>query len=573
MLIRADNEIPTILVTQAIERLTSRPSPQPSPPAAHPPVSQPNESAVPYDQPSCSVPVDLIPPPQHTRKSSRLIETPEKTKREEPNLLFNPDAPEFIPSHPQQHESPVSPYPVPPILVSSPVDLFKDFFKSANSRSLSKNAALDAKLHSLVNLCLADRPSEGISIINEILEDYFYKPTKPKGASRSEGPMRHDGFRSRKVKRVYRCQQYDRIQRLLKKNPSIAAYAILDMSKKPGPVDISAFKQFWTGIFGRLSPLDIEPLPPVGNQNDVSTLWRPIEVPEIAKLKPSGDQSPGPDGLRIVDCTQFGYEVLAVLFTAIYFFRVTPKPFLKSRTVLLPKSDGATDPADFRPFPNGRGETLAKLSRGVEQGDPLSPVLFNLVVDEAQGAIPHEVGFTINDTLIPAIAYVDDLVIAPSTKVGLQKSVDIIVKVLKKRGLHINGAKSISVGIDANPKSKKTKFITVPFVSVDNTLAKTLRADQKVSYLGVDMAPYGVKNPATLNDINTLLTKIQKAPLTPHQRSLASLDRSVRSPVRAFLDLPHDVLNAYLHARVSDGGLGIQELRLSIPRIRASRSA
>ena len=72
MLIRADNEIPTILVTQAIERLTSRPSPQPSPPAAHPPVSQPNESAVPYDQPSCSVPVDLIPPPQHTRKSSRL---------------------------------------------------------------------------------------------------------------------------------------------------------------------------------------------------------------------------------------------------------------------------------------------------------------------------------------------------------------------------------------------------------------------------------------------------------------------------------------------------------------------
>ena len=61
-----------LLVTQAIERLTSRPSPQPSPPAAHPPVSQPNESAVPYDQPSCSVPVDLIPPPQHTRKSSRL---------------------------------------------------------------------------------------------------------------------------------------------------------------------------------------------------------------------------------------------------------------------------------------------------------------------------------------------------------------------------------------------------------------------------------------------------------------------------------------------------------------------
>ena len=162
--------------------------------------------------------------------------------------------------------------------------------------------------------------------------------------------MRLDGFHSRKAKHAYRCQQYARIQRLWRKNPSIAVDAVLNMSKKPGPVDILAFKQFWTGIFERPSPLDTEPFPPIENQHDVSTLWRPIEAPEIAKLRPSGDPSLGPDGLRIVNCTRFGYEVLAVLFIAIYFFRITPKPFLKSRTVFLPKSDGATDLADFRPI-------------------------------------------------------------------------------------------------------------------------------------------------------------------------------------------------------------------------------
>ncbi|KAK2707505.1 hypothetical protein QYM36_015269 [Artemia franciscana] len=469
-----------------------------------------------------------------------IAEIPTKNNEDDPYVLPT-DTPESSPLHPKQLRSPSPSDIIPPVPANSPIESFNDFFRSANERTLAKNAALDAKLHDLINLCLSNKPSEGITTINEILVEYFFKPTKPKGVSRSEGPMRLDGHQSRKAKRAYRRQQYARIQRLWKKNPSIAADAILDMNKKPGPVDNHAFKQFWTGVFERPSPPDTEPLPHIGNKLDVSTLWLPIEVAEIVKLRPSGDPSPGPDGLRIVDCIHFGYEVLSILFTAIFFLRTTPKPFLKSRTVFLPKSDGATDPADFRPIsiapmlqrwlhriiatrlskvvdispaqtafsqvdgsivntiiinsilrkakasyksvyllsldvrkafdsvshhsiirackaqglppffleyiestyrgttsilelPNGREETPTKLTRGVKQGDPLSPILFNLVVDEALRAIPHGVGFTINETLIPAIAYADDLVIASSSKVGLQKSADIIVNVLKRDG-------------------------------------------------------------------------------------------------------------------------------------------
>ncbi|KAK2701624.1 hypothetical protein QYM36_019741 [Artemia franciscana] len=524
--VRRRNADHHLLVAQAIERLSSSPSPQSSLPVRQPPLTRTIEFDTPFDQPSCSAVGDYRPPAQNQQKLSRSkissvtplptpkTDIPAKTKPEpsrhpihenrrttrslarhqcnSPRIeshsaelstiveipeINNDDESQTVEIHtiveiPARNngDDPNVQLTLMPHISSSFTHNSPDLHP--NLTTLTNNEALDAKLHSLVNICLANKPSEGTTIINEILEEYFYKPTKPKGVSRFEGPMRLDGHQSRKAKRAYRRQQYARIQRLWKKNPSTAADGILDLTKKPGP-----------------------------------------------------------------------------------------------------------------------------LTRGVKQGDPLNPFLFNLVVDEALRAIPHGVGFTIKETLIPAIAYADDLVIVSSTKVGLQKSADTIVNVLKRRGLDINSSKSISVGIEACPKSKKTKFSTAPFVSVDSIPVKTLRADQDVSYLGVDIAPYGMKNPSTHNDLNLLLAKIKKAPLTPHQRllclkqfiiprfthqltlspfsagSLAALDKSVRSSVRAFLDLPHDVPNAYLHARVCDGGLGVRELRLSIPRIRASRIA
>ena len=52
---------------------------------------------------------------------------------------------------------------------------------------------------------------------------------------------------------------------------------------------------------------------------------------------------------------------------------------------------------------------------------------------------------------------------------------------------------------------------------------------------------------------------------------LQSLDREVRSAVRSWLKLPPGVTNAYIHAPVKSGGLGIVSLSSSIPSLRRRR--
>ncbi|KMQ88342.1 reverse transcriptase [Lasius niger] len=53
--------------------------------------------------------------------------------------------------------------------------------------------------------------------------------------------------------------------------------------------------------------------------------------------------------------------------------------------------------------------------------------------------------------------------------------------------------------------------------------------------------------------------------------TLNKTDKIIRSTVRQWLALPHDVPNAYFHATVKDGGLGIPSLRWLAPLQRRGR--
>ncbi|KAL4126774.1 hypothetical protein QTP88_010983 [Uroleucon formosanum] len=72
---------------------------------------------------------------------------------------------------------------------------------------------------------------------------------------------------------------------------------------------------------------------------------------------------------------------------------------------------------------------------GVRQGDPLSPLLFNMVVDTDLRAIPDAVGYTLGQTVVNAIAFADDVILVAETPSGLRLACEAFTRRLENSGV------------------------------------------------------------------------------------------------------------------------------------------
>ena len=94
------------------------------------------------------------------------------------------------------------------------------------------------------------------------------------------------------------------------------------------------------------------------------------------------------------------------------------------------------------------------IARGVRQGDPLSPVLFNTVIDLCLRHTDSNIGVAIGDQRLSCLAFADDLVIFSQTPSGLQRQFSIVEDALDKCGLAINARKCASIRIDMHGRRK-----------------------------------------------------------------------------------------------------------------------
>ncbi|BES87387.1 Reverse transcriptase (RNA-dependent DNA polymerase) [Nesidiocoris tenuis] len=242
----------------------------------------------------------------------------------------------------------------------------------------------------------------------------------------------------------------------------------------------------------------------------------------------------------------------------------------------------------------GKSSAPVRVRRGVRQGDPLSPLLFNLVVDTALREIPGDIGFDIVEGgRVNALAFADDVVLVASSKVGLEQALKSFSAQLSRCGLEINPKKSATLSLVPCGRLKKTKVDSLAF-QIQGHALQTLQIGDLWRYLGVEFQ--GVETMATSKlDLVQALAKIGKAPMKPQQRlrvlrvyllpklvygltfgrttigRLRLLDASVRAAVRKWLNLPHDTPIGYFHAKVKEGGLGISALSEAIPRQRRDR--
>jgi hypothetical protein len=231
--------------------------------------------------------------------------------------------------------------------------------------------------------------------------------------------------------------------------------------------------------------------------------------------------------------------------------------------------------------------------RGVRQGDPLSPLIFNLVMNEVLAVVPEQVGYGMLGHNINALAFADDLVLVAATREGAQRSLDRVVAALLDFGLELAPAKCAAFSLVPSGKVKKMKVLSDPQFAAGGCAVPQLGVLQTMRYLGVWFADAGPVDREV--ELLPLLDRITRAPLKPQQRLkilktfliprfihvlvlgrtscglLRKLDRQIRAAVRRWLRLPDDIPKAFFHSPIARGGLGISSYETTIPRLVLAR--
>ena len=126
---------------------------------------------------------------------------------------------------------------------------------------------------------------------------------------------------------------------------------------------------------------------------------------------------------------------------------------------------------------NGKLTKQFKYEKGVLQGNPLSPLLFNLFINDIFEAIRNESPITLDGVnKLNALMYADDLIIMATSPDELQKSLDGLTAYCQKWKLNVNIKKTKCLTFSKGTNVKKHQF------KINNKLVENTK---EYKYLGV----------------------------------------------------------------------------------------
>jgi hypothetical protein len=132
---------------------------------------------------------------------------------------------------------------------------------------------------------------------------------------------------------------------------------------------------------------------------------------------------------------------------------------------------------------NGKKLKPLLLKSGTRQGCPLSPLLFNIVIEFLARAIRQEEeikGIQIGKETVKVSLFADNMILYfKDPKNSTQKLLDTINSYSKVAGYKINLQKSLAFLYTNNEQTEKEYMETIPF---------TIASKKKIKYLGVNLA-------------------------------------------------------------------------------------
>uniref|UniRef100_A0A8C6TMS6 Reverse transcriptase domain-containing protein n=1 Tax=Neogobius melanostomus TaxID=47308 RepID=A0A8C6TMS6_9GOBI len=237
-----------------------------------------------------------------------------------------------------------------------------------------------------------------------------------------------------------------------------------------------------------------------------------------------------------------------------------------------------------------------KIQQGLQQGDPLSPVLFSLALDPLIYVLEKEgVGIEFgNDTGICCMVSADKLVILSGSWAGMNKNLAILDTFCDLVGLKANPQKCS--GFLLSRVGPRYVVNNCSHWKIDGEPIEMLDRGHTIKYLGVNFDPWqGVIKAPILVTLKRMVDSISAAHLDPSQKlhilkkyvmpkitysadhtythkvKLEMCDKRVRRAVKTWLNLSHNVAYGFLISRPKDGGLGITKLSTHIPALQLRR--
>lgn len=222
------------------------------------------------------------------------------------------------------------------------------------------------------------------------------------------------------------------------------------------------------------------------------------------------------------------------------------------------------------------------LRRGVKQGDPLSPLIFNLILEPIIEKVDRMTeGISLGGEKVSILAFADDLLLLAKDRKEATRQSGMIVGFLKELGMHLSIEKSSTVQIVSKGR---TWHQADPKLYIANERVPYTDPEQVVAYLGATIGPWKGLAKVSNEEIIEAVKSVGRMGLKPHQKinmirtyllprfihkmvastpslgSLRQLDQEVKQQVKQILHLHQTTTDGVIYTSKSHGGLGIQRV-------------